>query len=133
MPPFAEQVIVLQGGTVVDFGSYTDVISQAPKLACRMSLNMAQGMELLSTDGRAVMKDVSLTADANPKQLASAYPADDREKDVPGRSGTWSTYRYYISQAGRWKTALFLFCCLSSALFANIVSKSSVFVLLKLT
>lgn len=132
MPPFAEQVIVLRGGTVVNSGSYTDVISQDPKSASRLPSYMAEGMELISDDDGAAMKDIPRTDDAKSNQLASAFPAPDREKDMPGRSGTWSTHRYYIGRAGPWKIGFFLFCCLASALFANIVSKSSYFLLLKL-
>jgi hypothetical protein len=88
-------------------------------------------MELIRDGGGAAMKNIPPTADAKPNQPALACPAVDRE-DISWRSGTWSTHRYYISRAGRWKTAFFLFFCLASALFANIVSKSSVFPLLKL-
>lgn len=126
MPPFADQVIALQGGSVIAMGSYEDVISHAPKIALRHPSDNLEAMELIGDEGGETIEGVPPITESAPKQTASEYPADFREEDLSRQDGTWSTYRYYISRAGRWKPAFFLFCCLASAFLSNFVSKSNV-------
>lgn len=125
MPPFADHVIVLQGGSVIAMGSYEDVISHVPEIAKRHPSDNLEAMELIG-DGGETIEGVPPITESAPKQSAPANPADFREEDLPRRDGTWSTYQYYISRAGRWKPAFFLFCCLASAFFSNFVSKSNI-------
>lgn len=126
MPPFADQVIVLRGGSVIAMGSYEDVISHEPKLAKSHLSEYLEAMELMNEEDGETIEDIPPISASTPKHTTPAYPAGFKEEDLSRPDGTWSTYRYYISRAGRWKPICFLFCCLVSAFFGNFVSKSNV-------
>ncbi|KAJ6072100.1 hypothetical protein N7499_010114 [Penicillium canescens] len=124
VPPFVDHVVVLQGGSIADSGSYEDVISRVPAIARWMTSEMTEVMERMGDKSGVATDDIPVIAGARarPKQTTPSYPTLDPEQDNSRSDGSWSTYRYYINRAGRWKIACFLLCCLSSALFANIVT-----------
>ena len=123
VPPFVDHVVVVQGGSIADSGSYEDVISRAPAIARWVTSEMTEIIEHMGNKSGVATDDIPVIAGAKPKQTTPSYPTLDPEQDNSRSDGSWGTYLYYINRAGRWKIACFLLCCLSSALFANIVSK----------
>jgi hypothetical protein len=123
VPPFVDHVVVLQGGSVADSGSYEDVISRVPAIARWMTPEVTELMEHMSDKSGVATDEIPVIAGARSQQTTPSYPTLDLEQDISKSGGGWSTYLYYINRAGRWKIMCFLLCCLSSALFANIVSK----------
>ncbi|KAJ5266884.1 hypothetical protein N7478_009692 [Penicillium angulare] len=122
IPSFADQVLILQGGSIVDTGSYQDVISRAPELINGTSLDKLQSMDVLSDEHKIDIELLQSVAEAKPKQTPTAYQENCRTEAVSNKDSAWSTYRYYIKQAGRWKPPLFLISCLASAFLANYVT-----------
>jgi ATP-binding cassette subfamily C (CFTR/MRP) protein 1 len=123
VPPFVDHVVILQEGSVIDSGSYEDVIARAPETAHGLPSHMAEIREDIGGDAGAAISDIPVVAGIRPEHEAPAHPTLDPEQYASRSDGSWSTYLYYINRAGRWKIACFLVCCLSSALFANIVSE----------
>jgi ABC-type protease/lipase transport system fused ATPase/permease subunit len=123
VPPFVDHVVVLREGSIADCGSYEDVISRVPAIARWVTSEMTEIMEHMGDKPEVATDDIQVIAGARPKQTTPSYPTLDPEQDDSKSDGSWSTSLYYINQAGRWKITCFLLYCLTSAVFANIVSK----------
>ncbi|KAJ5544757.1 hypothetical protein N7535_006857 [Penicillium sp. DV-2018c] len=121
LPPWADQVVVLQAGSVIAMGSYEEVLSHEPKIIGSHLSDNFEAMELVKEEGDETIKGMPLIAESAPNHTAPACPTDLKE-DLSRRTGTWNTYRYYISRAGRWKPPCFLFCCIASAFFSNFIT-----------
>jgi ABC-type glutathione transport system ATPase component len=120
--PYADQVIVLQEGSVFVAGSYEDIIAQVPGIH-RMSLATRRSGNTTRWDSLETTQEALIAETSSKEQKAS--PVGLSEDDLTRRDGSWGVYRYYISSAGLWTTISFAFCSLASAFFGNFVSKSS--------
>ncbi|OOF98777.1 hypothetical protein ASPCADRAFT_394152 [Aspergillus carbonarius ITEM 5010] len=88
---YADQIVVLESGRVVDKGTYDNVISlRKPVVATR---------SLVSTEGIAE-EALSEAQDDNDPDKTNTKSSDADLKNPLRRDGTWSVYKYYYQSAG---------------------------------
>ena len=119
--PFADEIIVLNEGAVVDRGTYQEILTRTPEVALQ-SLNKAEN----GTAEEQTEAESSIDSGAR-----SSNKQQDTEEapDFSRRDGTWDVYKYYVKNTGLWTTIFFLATCLLTAFFDNFSSELNLLVL----
>ncbi|KAJ5626822.1 ATP-binding cassette transporter [Penicillium herquei] len=115
---YADEIIVLQDGRILDTGSYEAITRREPDISAKALTNTLQA--ILSHDGVVAERENENHDEKKAPNTAlppssSAPEATDHTK----RNGTWSVYKYYYDSAGFIPFAFFLFFTLVEAFFSN--------------
>ncbi|KAJ5928177.1 ATP-binding cassette transporter [Penicillium verhagenii] len=110
---FADQIIVLENGRVIDTGSYESIIRREPEISAKAWTN-AKG--IVEEDGSAEQESKD---QKEPNTAPSASPSTPGAADHTKRNGTWSVYKYYYESAGFAPFAVFISLTLAEALCSN--------------
>ncbi|KAJ6002428.1 hypothetical protein N7451_004975 [Penicillium sp. IBT 35674x] len=107
---YADEIIVLENGRIVDTGSYESLIRREPDISARALTN---ANEVVEDDAFAEQesKDEQKAPNTAPSASRSTSGAADHTK----RNGTWSVYKYYYESAGFTPFAVFIFFTLAEA------------------
>lgn len=127
MLPYADRIIALNKGVVVNDGPYQKIIAETPEIAAK-SMILSNEQSIPSED-----KHSEIEADSSKKQATKTSIKSPEEalvikkQDLLRRDGTWSVYKYYVKSAGYKTTGLFVFSVLVTGFFSNFASKFDLF------
>lgn len=110
MLSFANEIIVLGDGKIVDRGSYQAILSRKPEIATT-SLTALEDDITSSADEFDILRQGSVKSKISDGNVADEVVSNDI--DNLRRDGTWSVYVYYFRSAGYMSIMLF-------ALFAGV-------------
>lgn len=100
--PYADDVVVLEEGTVTAQGSYESVQARMPTVFSKIK------------SGTSTPTEASQAQDEDPKnnqvltEIAQVEEATDTKADTLRQKGSWSVYTYYMS-AATWPLVIFFF------------------------
>jgi ABC-type transport system involved in cytochrome bd biosynthesis fused ATPase/permease subunit len=115
---YADEIIVLEKGRIVDTGSYESIIRREPDISARALTN---ANEIVEED--AFVKQERRVEMKAPVAAPSASPSNPGAADHTKRNGTWSIYKNYYEGAGFTPFAFFVFFTLAEAFCSNFTSK----------
>jgi ABC-type glutathione transport system ATPase component len=130
MLPYADRIIALNKGVVVNDGPYQKILAETPEIAAK-SMILSNEQSIPSED-----KHSEIEADSSEKQVTktSINSPDEmlvtKKQDLLRRDGTWDVYKYYVKSAGYKTTGLFIFSILVTGFFSNFASKFNFFFIL---
>ncbi|KAJ5949963.1 ATP-binding cassette transporter [Penicillium verhagenii] len=110
---FADEIIVLENGRVIDTGSYESIIRRGPDISARAWTN-ASGIVEEDASTEQESKDKK-----EPNTAPSASPSTSGAADHNKRNGSWSVYKYYYESAGFTPFAVFISFTLAEAFCSN--------------
>ncbi|PWY72279.1 putative multidrug resistance-associated protein [Aspergillus heteromorphus CBS 117.55] len=90
--PYADEIIVLDQGAVVDSGAYRDIISRTPDIAAKC-LTLPGSEENVDSDRNTELEKAVATKATHQQNQPS-------DRDFSRRDGTWDVYKYYARSAG---------------------------------
>ncbi|KAJ5716375.1 hypothetical protein N7493_008286 [Penicillium malachiteum] len=108
---YADEIIVLEDGNIVDTGSYEAITRRGPDISAKALTNTNR---IIEDEGFAERENEN--EKKAPSTAPPAGPSISESTDHTKRNGTWSVYKYYYDSAGFTPFALFLFFTFSLAL-----------------
>lgn len=114
---YADEIIVLESGRIIDTGSYESIIRE-PDISAR-ALTNANG--IVKED--AFTEQESKEKKEAPNTSLSGSPSTSGIADHTKRNGTWSVYEFYYESAGFTPFTVFIFFTLAEAFCSNFTSK----------
>jgi ABC-type sulfate/molybdate transport systems ATPase subunit len=123
MLPYADRIIVLNKGVIINDGPYQKILAENPEIAVK-SLISSNKQSISSEDKHSEIETDIIEKQAAKTNINSPEEAlVIKKQDLLRRDGTWDVYKYYIKSAGYKTTALFVFCVLVTGFFSNFASK----------
>lgn len=97
--PYADNIIVLGEGKVVNEGSYRDILARNPELLTGFTSAEEESEDELKS---SIKEDLSQPKIGKPDDQVKSKENDKLKDDVNilRRDGTWGVYQYYIHRAG---------------------------------
>ncbi|QGA21216.1 hypothetical protein EYB26_008926 [Talaromyces marneffei] len=119
MLPYADRIIALNNGFVVNDGPYQKILAETPEIAAKSMISSIKP-SISSEDGHSEIEKDSLGRKATKTGINGSEEAlVIKKQDLSRRNGTWDVYKYYVKSAGYKTTGLFIFSILVSAFFSS--------------
>jgi ABC-type multidrug transport system ATPase subunit len=114
MLPYADRLIILDKGRMIDSGPPREMIENHPQLTSQSSSYSNADSTLTS---RSVQSESKMDQS---KLIADVTDAEETTTDgLYRQSGSWHVYQFYIKSSGYLLLMIFIFLLLSSALSSN--------------
>jgi hypothetical protein len=114
MLPYADRLIILDNGQMIDSGPPREMIENHPQLTSQSSSYSNADSTLTS---RSVQSESKMDQS---KLIADVTDAEETTTDgLYRQSGSWHVYQFYIKSSGYLLLMIFIFLLLSSVLSSN--------------
>lgn len=123
--PYADEIIVLDQGTVVDRGSYEEISQRIPEISSKKR-EQERGQD---TEPR---EEVSL-AKSTTRQSETIPDAAEETTAILSQPGNWPVYHYWFSAVGWFKIGAFCVCLVAEAFTQSYMRKLIILCLLEIS
>ncbi|KAJ6007677.1 hypothetical protein N7540_011653 [Penicillium herquei] len=115
---YADEIIVLEDGRIVDTGSYEAIIRQEPDISANLK-TLTNTNQVTEDDVFQVSEQENENEKKAPSTVPPSSSSTPEATDYTKRNGTWSVYKYYYDSAGFTPFAFFLFFTVVEAFCSN--------------
>lgn len=123
MLAYADRIIALNNGVIVNDGTYQKILAETPEIAAK-SIISSNEQSISSEDKISEVENDSI--EKNTTEVSINDPEEAliiKEQNLLRRNGSWDVYKYYVKSAGYKTTALFIFSILVTGFFSNFASE----------
>lgn len=127
MLPYADRIIALNKGVIVNDGPYQKILADIPEMTTKFMISNNE-QPVLSEDRISEVDNDSI--EMHTTEISINNPEEAliiKEQDLLRRNGSWDVYKYYVKSAGYKTTALFIFSLLITGFFSNFASEFYLF------
>lgn len=123
MLQYADRIIALNKGVIVNDGPYRKILAENPEMATKSMISSHKQSTLFEDKNPEVEND---SIDNHTTKISIDNPEEAliiKKQNLLRRNGSWDVYKYYVKSAGYKTTALFVFSLLVMGFFSNFASE----------